>query len=236
MATFHAVHGAWTAGWSWRKMHDRLRSRGHVLLAPTLTGLGERAHLASPAIDLEWHVADVLGVIRYEQLRDVILIGHSYGGMVATVVADRIPDRVSALVYLDAFVPHNGQCLFDLFPAEEAARKRDSARLHGDGWKIPPNPLPPDTSPADAQWMLPLREMQPIATFQQPARLEGASEGFSRTYIYCSRTAPGDVFRQFLERSRHESGWRCTEIDASHSPHVTAPDELALILDRITIS
>lgn len=236
MATFLTVHGAWTAGWSWRKMHDRLRSRGHVLLAPTLTGLGERAHLCSPAVDLETHVADVLGVMRCEQLQDVILIGHSYGGVVATVVADRVPSRVGGLVYLDAFVPRNGDCLFDLLPAEQAGRMREAARLQGDGWKIPPNPLPPDTSSADAQWMLPLREMQPVATFQQPARIEGSSEGIPRTYIYCSRAAPGDVFRQFLERFRSDSGWRCLEIDASHSPHVTAPDELAHLLDRVANS
>lgn len=236
MATFLTVHGAWSAGWSWRKMHDRLLSRGHVLLAPTLTGLGERAHLASPAIDLETHVADVLGVIRCEQLRDVILVGHSYGGMVATVVADRAPSRIGALVYLDAFVPRNGECLFDLLPPEHAARSKEAARLHGNGWKIPPNPLPPDTSPADADWMLSLREMQPIATFQQPACLQGSHSHITRTYIYCSRAAPGDVFRQFLERFRPESDWRCVEIDASHSPHVTAPDELARILDSIATS
>lgn len=214
-------------------MHERLRSRGHVLLAPTLTGLGERAHLASPAIDLETHVADILGVMRCEGLRDVILVGHSYGGMVATVVADRIADRVSQLVYLDAFVPRDGECLLDLMARPAAERMVEAAGRDGQGWKVPPNPLPPDTPPDDAEWMLPLREMQPIATFRQPARIGAAVEAIARSYIYCSRAAPGDVFRRFLERARAEGGWHCEEIDASHNPHVTAPDALTPVLDRL---
>lgn len=233
MATFLAVHGAWTGGWSWRKMHEQLRGRGHVLLAPTLTGLGERAHLASPAIDLETHVADILGVVRCEDLRDLILIGHSYGGMVATVIADRIPERLRALVYLDAFVPQNGENLFDQLPPGVAERMKDDARRDGDGWRVPANPLPPDTPPADVEWMLPLREMQPIATFEQPARIGPSHARISRTYIYCKRAAPGDVFRRYLERGS-KSGWHVTEIDASHSPHVTSPDELTQILDFLS--
>lgn len=214
-------------------MHDPLRRRGHVLHAPTLTGLGERAHLASASVDLETHVADILGVMRCERLRDVILIGHSYGGMVATAAAGRVPDRISQLVYLDAFVPRPGECLLDLLPPEHAQRMTDSASREGNGWRVPPNPLPPDTPQADAEWMLPLREMQPIATFQQPARIDALPESVPRTYIYCSRAAPGDVFRVFLQRARTDPGWRHLELDASHSPHVTAPEDLTEALDRI---
>jgi len=102
VATFLVAHGAWSAGWAWKKMHPLMAAAGHRLLTPIYTGLGERAHLASPAIDLDTHVADILAVITYEELRQVILIGHSYGGMVATAVADRARDRIAKLVYLDA--------------------------------------------------------------------------------------------------------------------------------------
>src|SRR5215471_19280022 len=112
--TFLVCHGAWSAGWAWKKMHLLMNKAGHRLVTPTYTGLGERAHLAGPAVDLETHIQDVLGVIHYEDLRDIVLVGHSYGGMVATGVADRARDRIAQLIYLDAFVPRDAQSLFDL--------------------------------------------------------------------------------------------------------------------------
>ena len=119
--TFLVCHGAWSAGWAWKKMHPLMAAGGHRLVTPTYTGLGERAHLANPSIDLETHIEDVLNVIKYEDLRDIVLVGHSYGGMVATGVADRARDRVTQLIYIDAFVPGDGQSLFDL---NEVARQR----------------------------------------------------------------------------------------------------------------
>ena len=117
--TFLVCHGAWGGGWSWRKMHPLMQAAGHLLVTPTYTGLGERAHFAHPAIDLETHIEDVLNVIKYEDLGDLVLLGHSYGGMVATGVADRARDRVTQLIYLDAFVPRDGQCLLDFLPESE---------------------------------------------------------------------------------------------------------------------
>src|SRR5262245_39180804 len=113
MAMFVVAHGAWSAGWAWKKMHALLSKAGHRLVTPTYTGLGERAHLAHRDIDLETHILDVLSVPRCEDLEGVILIGHSYGGMVATGVADRAGDRIAALVYLDAFAPRDGESSFD---------------------------------------------------------------------------------------------------------------------------
>src|SRR3982074_3626919 len=113
-ATFLVCHGAWSAGWAWKKMHPLMSAAGHRLVTPTYTGLGEREHLANPSIDLETHIQDVLNVIKYEDLRDIVLIGHSYGGMVATGVADRARDRIPPLLYLYAFVPDDGQSLLDL--------------------------------------------------------------------------------------------------------------------------
>lgn len=121
------AHGAWSAGWTWKKMRPRLHALGHELFTPSYTGLGERRHLASRDVGLETRIADVCAVIAMEDLRDVILIGHSYGGVVATGVADRMATNVSRLVYLDAFVPRNGQSVFDLHPPEVRERMRAAA-------------------------------------------------------------------------------------------------------------
>jgi pimeloyl-ACP methyl ester carboxylesterase len=228
MATFLVVHGAWSGGWAWQKMRPRLQRRGHAIFTPTCTGLGERAHLGGPDVDLEAHVRDIGAVLDAEGLRDVILVGHSYGGMVATVVADRMPQRIARLVYLDAFVPENGQALRDLIPANAPRAAGDEA-----DWRAPPNPMPPDTSEEDLAWALPRRIGQPRKTFTQAARLGGAVQRLRRSYIYCSRAGPGDTFRRFAERARGEAGWDCHELDASHNPHITMPDELAALLDRI---
>ena len=120
MATFVICHGAWSAAWAWKKVRPLLRAAGHEIFTPTYTGLGERAHQVSRSINLETHIADVLAVLDCEDLRDVVLVGHSYGGMVATGVADRAAERIAKLIYLDAFVPDNGQSLFDLLPASAA--------------------------------------------------------------------------------------------------------------------
>ena len=231
MATFLVAHGAWSAGWAWKKMRPLLRARGHELFTPTHTGLGERAHLASPGIDLETHIADILAVLQFEDLRNVILIGHSYGGMVATGVADRARDRIAALVYIDAFAPRDGESIFDLTP-DRRSTMVEAARTSGDGWKMPPNPMPPDTPEADQAWAMPRRLPQPLKTFEQKLRFKNGELTLPRHYIYCKRCPPDDRFRQFYERARRE-GWGHHEIDASHNPHITAPESLAILLDEI---
>ena len=136
--TFLVCHGAWSAGWAWKKVHPLMQAAGHRLVTPSYTGLGERSHLAHPAVDLEAHIQDMLNVIKYEDLRDIVLIGHSYGGMVATGVADRAAERIARLIYLDAFVPEDGQSLFDLLPASAGcASRRHHARPHA-SWRSRP--------------------------------------------------------------------------------------------------
>jgi pimeloyl-ACP methyl ester carboxylesterase len=233
MATFVVAHGAWSAGWAWKKMRPRLRDRGHEIFTPTCTGLGERVHLASRQVDLETHIQDVRGVLQMEDLRDVILIGHSYGGMVATGVADREAARIARLVYLDAFVPRDGQSCIDLHPPEIVERVAAAVRSEGDGWLVPPNPPPPDTPEEDLAWITPRRMMQPLKTVEQAIRLTGAVERLRRTYIYALRARPGDIFRPFAERARRDPDWQYLEIDASHNPHITAPDALAVLLHDI---
>lgn len=226
--TFLVCHGAWSAGWAWKKVHPLMRAAGHRLITPSYTGLGERVHLANPSIDLETHIEDMLNVIKYEDLRDIVLIGHSYGGMVATGVADRDRDRVAQLIYVDAFVPDDGQSLFDLNTV--AVQKLADS---GDGWRVPPNPTPPDTAEADLAWLNARRVDMPIKCFETRLKLQGGRLTLPRSYIYATRFPPADTFGPFARKTKSDPAWRYFEIDASHSPNVTAPEALMALLDKI---
>ncbi len=230
MAIIVVAHGAWSAAWAWKKMRPLMAAAGHEFFTPTYTGLGERAHLASPDNDLETHIRDVLGVLEFEDLRNVVLIGHSYGGMVATGVADRAPERIAQVVYLDAFVPGDGQALADFWPAAERQRRMEALKA-GDGWRIAPNPVPPDTAPDDAAWIAKFRLPQSRKCFEQPLRLRG-KPAMPRSYIQCMRYAERGPFGQFAGRARAE-GWPTYELDASHSPNVTAPQALMAVLEQV---
>jgi pimeloyl-ACP methyl ester carboxylesterase len=229
VATIVLAHGAWSAAWAWKKMRPLMAASGHQFYAPTYTGLGERAHLARPENDLETHIQDVVGVIKFEDLRDIVLIGHSYGGMVATGVADRARERVAQIIYLDAFVPEEGQALVDFLPQQDRQRMLDSVKA-GDGWRVAPNPIPPDTSDEDSAWIARLRMPQSVRSFEQPIRLH-AKVTLPRAYVQCMRYADKSPFGQFAARARAER-WPCYELDASHSPNVTAPDALMEMLQR----
>jgi pimeloyl-ACP methyl ester carboxylesterase len=222
--TFVVAHGAWSSAWAWKKMYPLLSARGHRLVVPTYTGLGERAHLANPDIDLDTHIADVVNALFYEDLRDVTLIGHSYGGMVATGVADRARERIVRLIYLDAFVPDDGQSLDDL-TGQSGTRRTNAV----DGWLVPPNPPPPDTSPEDLEWITPRRLHQPIKTLEQPLVLTHGPLTLPRHYVLCTKS---DTFRPYADKAK-ASGWPVYELDSSHNPHITVPEALAALLETI---
>jgi len=228
---FLVCHGAWSAGWAWKKMHPLMQAAGHRLITPTYTGLGERAHLANPSIDLNSHIEDVMNVIKYENLRDIVLVGHSYGGMVATGVADRARDKVRQLIYIDAFVPNDGQSLLDLYEADRS-RVQELAKS-GDGWRVPPNPTPPDTSPADVEWLSTRRVDMPVKCFETKLKLQGGPLTLPRSYIYATRITPADTFGPFARHAKNDPAWNYHEIDASHSPNVTAPEALMALLQKI---
>ena len=231
MATIVLAHGAWSAAWAWKKMRPLMAASGHSFFSPTYTGLGERAHLAHPGIDLDTHIEDVLGVLRFEDLSDVVLLGHSYGGMVASGVADRARDRIAHLIYLDAFVPRSGQSLLDLLPPAAREAHRASAAA-GDGWRVAPNPTPEDTLPGDRAWISGKRLPHPVKCMEQPLTLRHGPLTVPRAFIQAMRNRNGP-FGQFATRAREEAGWRVYEIDASHSPNVTAPEALMALIDRI---
>ena len=228
---FLVCHGAWSAGWAWKKMHPLMQAAGHRLVTPSYTGLGERAHLAHQALDLEAHIQDMLNVIRYEDLHDIVLVGHSYGGMVATGVADRARDKVAQVIYIDAFVPGDGQSLFDLNEGGRAHLQK--VAKEGDGWRVPPMQTPPDTLPADVEWLSTRRVQMPIKCFEQQLKLTGGPLTLPRSYIYATRITPADTFGRFSRMTKDDPAWRYFEIDASHSPNVTAPEALMGLLQKI---
>ena len=233
MATFVLVHGAWHGGWCWKRVTPLLRAAGHEVYAPTLTGLGERAHLLSREVDLDTHTTDIVNVLEYEELTDVILVGHSYAGLVIPGVAHRLPGRVAHLVYLDAFVPRDGQCLLDLNPGAAAQQAR--VREEGDGWRLTPSPGARFgvTDEADGAWLASRIGPQPYATFTQPVRL-GDTAPPAATYIFCSQ--PGG-FRRFAEQVRDAPGWRYRELATGHDAMVTQPRELTdLLLEVAALS
>jgi pimeloyl-ACP methyl ester carboxylesterase len=229
MATFVLVHGAWHGGWCWVRVARLLRDAAHEVYTPTLTGLGERAHLACPQIDLETHVQDVVGVLEADELRQVILVGHSYAGMVISGVAARAGNRLNHLVYLDAFVPEAGRTLLDYLGARADA-VRESARTAGDGWRIPP--FPPErfgvTSQRDREWLQRRLVPQPLASFEQPLAAAGGDR-LKRAYVYCASPAMG-AFDQFAERLREDRKWQYHEIKTGHDAMVTAPGEVTKLL------
>jgi pimeloyl-ACP methyl ester carboxylesterase len=229
--TFLVAHGAWSAGWSWKKMHPLMTAAGHRLIVPTYTGLGEREHLADPANSLETHIEDLLGVIKFEELSDFVLVAHSYGGAVATGVADRVPELIRQIIYVDAFVPQHGQSLFDIMPPATVERFR-AGLAEGDGWRFPPMPIPDDTSPADVQWIEKFRIPQSAKCFDTPLQLRNGDTKVPRAYIYALKRPPVDTFGPFAERARNE-GWVYREIDASHSSQITAPESLTQLLTEL---
>ena len=236
MTTFVLVHGGFHGGWCWKRVTPLLRAAGNQVYTPTLTGLGERSHLAAPEINLSTHIQDILNVLRYEDLTDIILVGHSYSGMVITGVADRAPERVTRLVYLDAFVPEDGQALGDLIrpPATETAR---AAVVVLDGWRVPyPYRERPFgiTSENDVQWVLDKITPQPIKTFTEPIRFtNGGAPTIPRTYIYLR--PPGEPlsdteFVWFAERARTAPGWQYHELVSGHDAMIIIPEAVAALL------
>ena len=243
MTTFVLVHPAWFGGWCWRKVSPVLRARGHEVFAPTLTGLGERAHLASQKVGLEMHVEDVANVLEYEDLRQVILVGNSSGGMVITGVADRMPERIAHLVYLDAFVPEDGQSMLDIIPAERRPLMEVLVQKEGSGWLLPRFAPPPwekfvpeawrITDEDDLRWVLPRLRPTPFGHFKEPVRRNNsAAEELPRTYIRCQEY-PNTSFDRYAEIARNAAGWRHRELATSHLPFIAHPFETANLLIEV---
>jgi pimeloyl-ACP methyl ester carboxylesterase len=232
MATFVLVHGAWRGSWCWTRVRPALQALGHDVFTPTLTGVGERSHLLSPHVTLDTHIDDVVNLIRWEDLRHVVLCGHSYAGAVVAGVVDRVADRIGALVYLDAFVLEDGQCVHDALPAAHRELQLDLAQRVGEGWKVPPIPAEVfNVNPADRAWVDSQCTMQPLATFQQPLRLSGVRAPKSTTFILATGFTDSP-FPPFYDRARVK-GWATATIDCGHDVMLDRPEELTAILSGV---
>jgi pimeloyl-ACP methyl ester carboxylesterase len=230
MATFVLVHGAWSGAHGFRHVRRELGAAGHAVFTPSLTGIGERAHLTGPQVDLTTHVRDVVNLVLYEDLDAIVLVGFSYGGCVVTGSLEHIAERVRHLVYLDAFVPGDGESLASLAGLPAAGRIGI-----GDDWLVPPLPRAYDDA-AEAEFMSSRRVGHPVGCFTEPVRLARPLEEypFERTYIRAVGDAPGApsaaVFDAAAAHARDSSAWHAREIATGHMVASNRPRELAEIL------
>ena len=231
--TFVLVHGAWHGGWCWERLREPLSQRGALVHTPTLTGLGDRAHLLSPAVGLRTHIDDIVQVLEEANLRDAILVGHSYGGMVVTGVASRVSNRLARVVYLDAAVPRNGQCLFDCTGPKFRNWIDEAAGARGEGWRIP---VPPPkflglADAADIDWVMPRLVPHPYRSFREPVQWPAGQElALPRSYINCI----GDKPRGGERSAQAEGIDDYHELATGHDAMVTAPRELAELLNSFS--
>lgn len=231
MANIVLVHGAWLGGWVWKLVAPALRQAGHHVFTPTLTGLGERVHLAHPGIGLDTHILDIVNLLEFEDLYEVMLVGHSYSGIVITGAADVVPQRLQNLVYLDAFVPADGQSLHDLVPPGAGDYNRALAQAQGDGWRMPLEDRWRTGTEENLRWMNPRWTDQPLKTFEQPVQLGNtAAAGLRRVYIHCIRDTEHDMMIPFARHAAESPAWELYELPAEHTPMVTLPDALATLL------
>ena len=230
MATFILVHGAWHGGWCWQRVARKLRGQGHDVFSPSLTGLGDRCHLLSPDVNLSTHISDIANLIDSHDLNEVVLCGHSYGGLVITGVADQIPEKVSALVYLDALVPEDGQCMFDTIPQEIADGFRAQA-AEGDGFSVPAMTADQfNVNPADAAWMNRKCTNHPLASFTEHLALSGRHLKVSRRVYVLAAGFDHPGTRAAYESVLTKPGWTSEVMQGGHDLMIDNPDEVADLL------
>jgi pimeloyl-ACP methyl ester carboxylesterase len=227
--TFVLVHGAWHGGWCWVRVAERLRQGGHTVFTPTLTGLGERSHLLRAGIDLRTHITDIVNVMTWEELGDVVLCGHSYGGFIISGVAEQMASAIRSIVFLDAFVPRDGDTPQSLTgPAVQEGIR--AALQRGDLGMAPRSAEAFGVNQADRAWVDRLCVPQPIGTFTDKIALTGARDRIARkSYIRAASYAnPG--FDKAFAAARADPSWRTYEVSCGHDVMVDAPDRLTEIL------
>jgi pimeloyl-ACP methyl ester carboxylesterase len=225
MATFVLVHGSWAGSVVWRELAPRLRRAGHDVYAPTLTGIGARKHLLSREIDLSTHIQDIIGVVEDADLSDIVLVGNSYGGMVITGVADRVPEKIASLVYLDAFLPENGQSCLSLLPPGVRL-----PTVPSEDWLVAP--IPSAGFSLKRPEVIALWEAKsgphPLATLTQPVQLTG-DIGHVKKKMYVLATDPAR-FTQFYDKAKSDPGWTVHTLPCTTFMQLEMPDELTAIL------
>ncbi|MCW8119565.1 MULTISPECIES: alpha/beta fold hydrolase [Streptomyces] len=237
MSTFLLIHGAWHSGRCWERVVPLLEAAGHRVFAPSLTGYGDKAHLLGPEVGLDTHVDDVVGLIAGENLSDVVLVGHSYAGLVISSAAHRIPERIAHLVYLDAMVPEDGESAVDVHPVTQ--RLIELAEKSESGWRVPPMPEQPAplglfgvTDPADVAWLHGMLSDQPVRCLQQPVRLGNpAADAIPRTHIHNVGAMPTGITRRPVPPIQpNGTAAQVWELPTGHDCMITMPTELSELL------
>jgi pimeloyl-ACP methyl ester carboxylesterase len=227
--TFVLVHGAWHGGWCWRRVSDLLEAKGHKVFTPTLTGLGERSHLLRQGINVSTHATDVVNLMKWERLSGVVLCGHSYGGMVVSLVAEQMAPAIASIVFLDAFVPENGDSMFDL--TSDAVRAGLKAATERGDLGVPPRPAAAFlVNEKDQAWVDSLCGPQPIGAFTEKLALNGAREKIGKKTYIRAGAYPNPGFDKALERVKADKSWRNYSVPCGHDVMVDMPDRLAEIL------
>lgn len=236
MTTYVLVHGAWHSGQAWARVVPRLGSSGRPVFTPTLTGYGETRHLLGPEVGLTTHVDDITGLLVDEDLHDVVLVGHSYAGLVISGVANRVPDRIARLVYLDAMVPLHGETAVDVMAMSKILV--DAASASESGWRVPPLPeMPPPmglfgvTDPADVAWLRTMVSDQSVRCLQEPVEFDNpAADRIPRTHIHCTVRPEGFEARPVPAVQPNGEPAHVLELPTTHDCMITMPDALADML------
>ncbi len=232
-STFVLVHGSNHGGWCWERVIPLLEAAGHSVYAPTLTGLAERADELTQQVGLATHVADIIELFEREDLREVTLVGHSYAGAVITGVAEAVAERISRLIYLDAFLPRDGESVLDTEPPQSREAFLAIARDQGDGWRLPPQQSFLDrwglTDPADRKWVWEnLTDMPLLASTEPLSAPRDAARSLPRTFI--DLTAPKNPGTVLASKRAREEGFKMLAIATGHDVMVTKPAKLAELL------
>jgi pimeloyl-ACP methyl ester carboxylesterase len=223
------VHGAWLGGWSWSRVAPPLVAAGHRVFAPSLAGLGDRASVDAATITLDTHVDDVVTLIEREQLDEVVLVGHSYGGVVISAVAERIAPRIAHLAYVDAIVLKDGESWADTEPPASRARRLEAARQHGMTWPVPKAAALGIATASDQAWAQPQLRPQPHGPYDGKVRVGAAWRGIEKTYIAAVKPVFAPVAR-YHQATRDIAGWNYADVPSGHCAMIDAPGPLADIL------
>jgi pimeloyl-ACP methyl ester carboxylesterase len=235
-ATFVLIHGAWHGGWCWRSVLERLRAKGHRAFAPTLTGLGERRHLLEAVTSLDVPIADIENLIEAEELDNVVLVGHSFGGLVASGVADRKPEALRALVFLDSLLVDNGQSAMDVLPPKVVEERLAAVSESGQTLAMPVPDLSGTGIPEDhplAPWVRRRLTPHPLSTYRSALTLNSPlGNGLPRTYVHCTNPSY-ETLAPIRERIRPLAGWNWETLDTGHDAMILDPDLLVALLERL---
>jgi pimeloyl-ACP methyl ester carboxylesterase len=230
--TFVLVHGAWHGGWCWRRVADLLERQGHKVFAPTLTGLGERSHLMRAGIDVSTHVTDIVNVLKWEGLADVVLCGHSYGGLVVSGVAEQAAGAIGSIVFLDAFMPDSGDSMAAL--TSDAVREQLKAAAARGDLGVPPRPAAAFlVNEKDQAWVDAMCVPQPIGTMTEKLVLTGARDRIAKKAYIRAGAYPNPGFDKAYARAKADASWRTYEVPCGHDVMVDMPERLAEILVEV---